>query len=102
MGSGPEPRGRADVPVGADRRERERGAAVNRFQVAQLQGGRARLRLPLSPVKADMALRALKNWREPDQARPERRWDKIANPQDDDGPTQGNIFDQNSWDGITP
>ena len=74
---------------------------MNRFQVAELRGGRARLRLPLSPVKADMALRALKNWREPDQDGPERRWYKIGNAKDDDGPTQVNIFDEISWYGIT-
>jgi ATP-dependent protease ClpP protease subunit len=66
---------------------------------AQLQGGRAQLRLPLSPVKADRALKALENWREPDAEGRERTWYKIGNAAD--GPTQVNIFDEISWFGIS-
>jgi ATP-dependent Clp endopeptidase proteolytic subunit ClpP len=63
------------------------------------QGRRAQLRLPLSPVKAEMALKALENWREPaDEAR-EKSWYRIGNSAD--GPTQVNIFDEISWWGIS-
>ena len=71
-----------------------------KFQLAQLQGGRGPLRLPLSPVKADRALKALENWREPDVEGRERRWYKIGNAKDS-GPTQVNIFDEISWWGIS-
>jgi ATP-dependent protease ClpP protease subunit len=74
----------------------EPGAAVNRY--AQLQGGRGRIRLPLSPLKADMALRALENWREPDEPGRERRWYNIDSAP---GVTQVNIFDEISFYGVS-
>jgi ATP-dependent protease ClpP protease subunit len=68
------------------------------FRLAQ--GRRVQLRLPLSPLKAEMALKALENWQQPvDEAR-ERRWYKIGN-QAAGAPTQVNIFDEISWWGIS-
>lgn len=69
-------------------------------RIAALQGGRSQLRLPLSPVKAGMALKALENWREPaaDEGRV-KHWYRIQNA--DSGPAQINIFDEISWWGIS-
>lgn len=69
-------------------------------RIAALQGGRSQLRLPLSPLKAEMALKALESWREPEAeaARP-KHWYSIGNAAS--GPTQVNIFDEISWWGIS-
>lgn len=69
-------------------------------RIAALQGGRSQLRLPLSPLKAEMALKALESWREPEaeEGRP-KHWYRIGNK--DSGPTQVNIFDEISWWGIS-
>jgi ATP-dependent protease ClpP protease subunit len=64
------------------------------------QGRRAQLRLPLSPLKAEMALKALEGWREPADESQEKRWYRITNAADSK-PTQINIFDEISWWGIT-
>jgi ATP-dependent protease ClpP protease subunit len=64
------------------------------------QGRNWQLRLPLSPVRAEMALRALENWRESADEGHERRWYRIANAAED-GTTQINIFDEVSWWGIS-
>jgi ATP-dependent protease ClpP protease subunit len=64
------------------------------------QGRRAQLRLPLSPVRAEMALRALENWREPADEGRERGWYKIAN-QAEGTPTRVDIYDEISWWGIS-
>jgi len=58
------------------------------------------VRLPLSPMKADMALKALQAWREPEAEGRERRWFKIEKAAGD-AVTQVNIFDEISWWGIT-
>src|SRR5260370_26570380 len=63
-----------------------------------LGGGRAPLRMPLSPLRAKMARRALENWREPAAEGREKHWYKISNAA---GVTQVNIFDEISWFGIT-
>lgn len=65
-----------------------------------LQGGRRSLRLPLSPVKAEKALKALEEWREPapDSDRVQH-WYRVQNA--GAGPTQVNIFDEISWWGIS-
>ena len=68
-------------------------------RIAALQGGRSPLRLPLSPVKAQMALKALEGWREPDDSDRVKHWYRIANA--DSGVTQVNIFDEISWWGIS-
>jgi ATP-dependent protease ClpP protease subunit len=68
-------------------------------QWANLQSGRSPVRLPLSPQKAAMALKALKDWREPQIEGRERRWFKIG--QQDGAVTQINIFDEISWWGIS-
>lgn len=69
-------------------------------RTVMLADGRSPVRLPLSPVKAEMALKALQEWREPavDEDRP-RHWYRIENK--DSGPTQVNIFDEISWWGIS-
>jgi len=67
---------------------------------ADLQGGRAPVRLPLSPLRAQMALRALQEWREPQVEGRERRWFRIEQPAGG-AVTQVNIFDEISWWGIT-
>lgn len=64
------------------------------------QGRRAQLRLPLSPFKAEMALKALQDWRAPAEEAGERAWYRIAN-QAEAGVTQVNIFDEISWWGIS-
>lgn len=64
------------------------------------QGRRAQLRLPLSPFKAEMALKALEDWRAPAEETGERAWYRIAN-QAEAGITQVNIFDEISWWGIS-
>jgi ATP-dependent protease ClpP protease subunit len=68
---------------------------------ASLHGGRTPVRLPLSPVRAEMALKALQAWREPEVEGREKRWFRVENAEDGDGPTQINIFDEISWWGIT-
>ncbi len=71
------------------------------YQLATLQGGRFPLRLPLSPFKAQRALKALEEWREPPaESSREQRWYKIGNAAAS-GPTQVNIFDEISWWGIS-
>jgi ATP-dependent protease ClpP protease subunit len=72
---------------------------VSRF--ASLQGGRAPVRIPLSPMRAEMALKALKEWREPAAGGREQRWYKISNASGDSGPTRVNIYDEISWWGIS-
>jgi len=69
-------------------------------RTAELHGGRSPLRLPLSPVKAEMALKALEGWREPAEGDRVRHWYRIAN-QASGGVTQVNIFDEISWWGIS-
>jgi ATP-dependent protease ClpP protease subunit len=61
--------------------------------------GRPSLRLPMSPMKAATALRALENWREPDTEGRDRHWYKIN--KDAAGPARVNIFDEIGWYGIT-
>jgi ATP-dependent protease ClpP protease subunit len=63
-------------------------------------GRHQQLRLPLSPFKAERALKALESWRETPEKDQERRWYKIGN-QAGDAPTQVNIFDEISWWGIS-
>jgi len=70
------------------------------FHLANLSAGRPSLRLPLSPLKAQMALKALEEWREPTEEGRERRWYKIGNQGAGDV-TQVNIFDEISWWGIS-
>lgn len=62
-------------------------------------GRRTQLRLPLSPVRAQMALSALEAWRQPD-AGERRGWFAIRNAAAP-GPTQVNIFDEISWWGVS-
>lgn len=69
-----------------------------RYQLAQ--GRRTQLRLPLSPVKAQMALAALENWREAADDAQVKHWYRIRNAADGQ-PTQVNIFDEISWWGIS-
>lgn len=68
------------------------------FKLAQ--GRRVQLRLPLSPVKARMAVQALEDWRPPEAAGSERSWYRITN-QAGGAPTQVNIYDEISWWGIS-
>lgn len=69
-------------------------------RTANLRGGRSPLRLPLSPLRAEMALKALQEWREPAAGGREQRWYKISNA-DSSGPTRVNIYDEISWWGIS-
>lgn len=69
-----------------------------KHRFAPLAGGRSPLRLPLSPVRAQMALSALEAWQPPEQPG-KRGWYRIANS--GDGPAQVNIFDEISWFGVT-
>ena len=71
---------------------------MSRF--AGLQGGRAPVRIPLSPMRAEMALKALQEWREPAAGGREQRWYKIANASGT-GPVRVNIYDEISWWGIS-
>jgi len=71
---------------------------VSRF--ASLTAGRAPVRIPLSPMRAEMALRALQEWREPAAGGREQRWYKISNAKGA-GPTRVNIYDEISWWGIS-
>lgn len=64
-----------------------------------VHGRRVQLRLPLSPVRAEMALKALEDWRQPADAQRVRSWFAIAN--EAAGPTQVNIFDEISWWGVS-
>ncbi len=64
------------------------------------QGRRAQLRLPLSPLKAEMALKALDEWRAPAGEASQGHWYKIGNTAEGT-PTQVNIFDEISWWGIS-
>jgi ATP-dependent protease ClpP protease subunit len=73
---------------------------MTNFRLARLDGGRPPVRLPLSPLKAEMAEKALKSWREPEAEGRERRWFRIEK-QDDAAVTQVNIFDEISWWGIS-
>ncbi len=69
-------------------------------RIASLHGGRrTQLRLPLSPLKAEMALKALEEWRQPDGEGREQGWYRIANQAG--APTQVNIYDEISWWGIS-
>lgn len=69
-------------------------------RIAALQGGRSPLRLPLSPLKAEMALKALEGWQEPVTEEREKHWYRIANAAVGNA-TQVNIFDEISWWGIS-
>ena len=69
-----------------------------RYQLAQGRG--TQLRLPLSPVRAQMALAALENWREAADDAQVRHWYRIRNAADGQ-PAQVNIFDEISWWGIS-
>jgi ATP-dependent protease ClpP protease subunit len=66
---------------------------------AKLADGRGPVRLPLSPLRAQLALKALQEWREPAAEGAEKRWYRIRN--DGAGPTRVNIYDEISWWGIS-
>ena len=61
--------------------------------------GHPSLRLPMSPLKAASARKALENWREPVAEGREKHWYKIA--RNAAGPARVNIFDEIGWFGIT-
>ncbi len=69
------------------------------LHTANLADGRRPVHLPLSPLRAQMALKALQEWREPVAGGREQHWYKISNS--DGGPTRVNIYDEISWWGIS-